>query len=353
MIEEDRNPNLPPMLYNYTFEDADFLRMLLVVQLQLHPVLVKLLETRKRPAENALDPVICCLACHAAKRGYKGIVRILLAQEDVDWNIYGPCDETLLMLVAEWNDEDILRTVLQQGCPVNAISYQESALHRVVNRGYTSSIRILLEAGADVDSCGKYGQSIISQAIIGEASGETLGKMIDLLLEYKADINAHGWHGNTPLHYAAATPILDTYAVEYLISKGANPNLPNEKWTTPLDLAKDVIAFGEIVVWVGEGPSPSEVHAERATRIIPILQKAGGKTAKEMLQPSIGEQGPCFPPEWLDSLEKIKERNSLYNPGAPPIQMPERTLWSLQQDFNEEESTRITLLPKVYQPNSN
>ena len=228
MINEERIPNWPPIIYDYPFENADFLRMLLVVQLHLHAVLVKLLETRKRPAEDALDPVICRLACHAAKRRYKEIVRTLLAQEDVDWNMRGPCDETLLMLVAEWRDEGILRTVLRQGCPVNAISYQESALHRAVRRGCTSSTRILLEAGAEVDGYGNRGQSIISQAIIGGVSGESLGKMIDLLLEYKADINAHGSYSHTPLHYAADTPILDldTYAVEYLILKSANPNLP-------------------------------------------------------------------------------------------------------------------------------
>ena len=326
MAEETWVENWKRVLYEeLSVRDPDFLQMLLAVKFGLGIVLAELLKTHTNPAENALDPMISLLACDAAKRGYRESVKLLLTQKNVDWNMCGIDGENLLMLVTERNDEDNLRTLLQtKNCSVNTFTDQGSALQRAVGSGYTSITRILLEAGADLDARGTYGQSVIIQAMNAMVSGESWGEMMDLLLEYKADMNAHGWHGNTPLHLAASAPTLDTYAVEYLVSKGANLNLPNGLGKTPLDMAKNAVEAGA-VNFEGEETSYSRDNLKRATQITSILQKAGGKTAEEMCQPSIGDQGPCFPPEWLDRLEKIKEWNSLYDPGAPLIKLPGHT----------------------------
>ena len=298
--------------------DPEFLAMLLAVRFGLVIVLAKLLETHTKPAANELDQMISRLACDAAKRGNREIVRLLLTQNDVDWNMCCIDGENLLMLLAERNDEDNLRTLLQtKNCSVNTFTNEGSVLQRAVGSGYTSITRILLEAGAEVDASGNIGHSVIYRAMKGMVSGESWGEMMDVLLEYKADINALSCNDTTPLHYVAGDYILDTYAVEYLVSKGANLNLPNRLRKTPLDMAKAAVFEARGVDSKGNPRYPKD-EVERAAQIISILQKAGGKTAKEMNQLSIGEQGPCFP-EWLDRLEKLKEWNSLYEPGAQRV----------------------------------
>ena len=261
------------------WKEADFFKMLLAVQFGLKSVLVELLKTHTRPVENALDRVVSRLACHAVKIGHKEIVRLLLTKKDVDWDMCGPSGDRLLMLVAGWNDEDILRTLLQKGsCSVNALSNfpttPGTALHLATKNGCTSIARILLEAGADVEAHGRYCSSVIAEATPFLIHHACWHEMMDLLLEYKANINAQSMEsGYTPLHSVARTSFMGTHVVvEYLVSKGAGLNLPDAQGNTPLDLAE------------GQSPKHYAYNKEVAAKIIQILREAGGKTAREMIE---------------------------------------------------------------------
>ncbi len=254
---------LATITYEESLKDADFFRMLLAVQFGLKSVLVELLKSHTRPAENALDRVISRLACHAAKLGYREIVKLLLTKKGVDWDMCGFCGDKLLMLVAGWNDEDTLRILLQkESCSVNALANMGSALHWATRNGCTSIARILLEAGADVEARGSSSLSVIPEATPYLVTGGSWEEMMELLLEYKADINGQTFLGYTALHIVARC---STHAVEYLVSKGADLNLPDYYGNTPLDLV--------------EKHSSGEVEA----KIIRILREAGGKTGKEMV----------------------------------------------------------------------
>ncbi len=52
--------------------------------------------------------------------------------------------------------------------------------------------------------------------------------MVDLLLEYKVDINAPDQYGRTTLHVLANVSYCSTYIVDYPVSKGADINLLNK-----------------------------------------------------------------------------------------------------------------------------
>ena len=219
--------------------------------------------------------------------------------------------ESLLMLLAERDDEDSLRTLLQtKRCSVNAVNDQGSALQWAVRRGRTSNARLLLETGAELEARYNNGRSIIFQAFMLVCA--PWREMVDLLLEYKADINTHGWHGDTVLH-AASGILRDIPATKYLVSKGANPNLPNGPGKTPLDLAESLVEKGRS-------------DPKRAAQIVSILREAGGKTAEEMRQPCTSELDPCFSPQWLDRLKDIAEWHAIYDPSTPLIEIPEHTL---------------------------
>ena len=272
------------LLYEDLLKDAQLFRLLLPVHVGLKDFLVELLKRHTRPAENALDTVISRLAGYAAWFEHRDIVRLLLTKKDVDWNVSAWNGKELVTQIAGWNDEDTLRTLLQkESCSVDALTGMGSALHLAVRNGFTSIARMLLEAGADVEALNKQHNPVIITAltrIIGERTWDW--EMIDLLLEYKADVNAHGENGNTALHYAHWS---GTKAIVYLVSKGANLNLRNELGQTPLDSA----------------------IFERAAESIKTLQTAGGKTAIGMF---IDEHGSSIPPEWLEKLKKNQERRN-------------------------------------------
>ena len=261
--------------YEDSLENSAFFKMLLAVQFGLKRVLAELLKTHTRPAEDTLDPVIGRLACHAAGLGYREIVKLLLTKGDVDWNMSNFYGKKLVVLVAEWEDEDIMRTLLQkESCSVNALTNSESALYWATRNGSTSIARMLLEAGADVEAAGGRGLSVIAEATPYLILHECWDEMMDLLLEYKADVNAQSiCHGYTPLHSVARYSFMDTHlVVEYLVSKGADLNLPDLRGNTPLDLAEV------------QRPIGCRYNQETATKIIQVLREAGGKTAREMIE---------------------------------------------------------------------
>ena len=283
------------VLYEDLLKDAYFFRLLLPVHFGLEGVLVELLKRHIRPAENTLDTVISCLACHAARRGYREIVRLLLTQKDVDWDICDMLGDHLLSLVTM----DNLRILLHKdNCSVNATSSYGTALHKAVAWSGLPRVQALLEAGADAGGHDDYGCPVIYVAVHHYPWNESWGKMMDLLLEYNADINAHNKNGSMVLHCAMRSPYYG-YAVEYLLSVGANPNLPDKLGRTPLGLIEESAV---------KGPDQlqSVGHHDHGM-VIEILRKAGGKTAKEMSQSFIGEHGPSFPPEWMERLKSIQE----------------------------------------------
>ena len=285
------------IMYEDLLKDSELFRLLLPVHFGLEGILVKLLKRYTRPAENTLDTVISRLACHAARFGYKEIVRLLLTQKDVDWDMCDSSGENLLLLV----DEVTLRTLLQkENCSVNVNNDDGSALHAAVTDSEPSRVRILLESGADVRGRNKYGEPVIVKVMSSRSFGESEREMMDILLEYKADINAHTPNGSTALHLAVRTPAFG-YKVEYLVSKGANLNLPDGLGKTALDIVEDSAA--------GKHTRRSDSDYDHEM-VIQILREAGGKTAKEMSQPSVNEQDPSFPPEWLERLKDIQELES-------------------------------------------
>ena len=286
---------LKPLTYEDLLKDADFFRMLLAAHFRLKDVLVELLKRRTRPAENALDPVISDLACHAARLGYKEIVRLLLNKKDVDWNMCGFDDRNLLLLVVGWDEEETLRILLQkESCSVNALTDSGSALHCAGRTGHTSIARIFLEARAEVEARRKDCWSVISEAVPCLPGDVFLKEMMDLLLEYKADINAPSRKGDTVLHIAAALSQDSTLAVEYLVLKGANVNLLNRQGKTPLDLAKnhaerEAPADPEPRMPI-EFQNFKKCQKEVAVKIVQILREAGGRTATEL---SLLSSGPA------------------------------------------------------------
>jgi len=173
----------------------------------------------------------------------------------------------LLWHAARYGAEYALRHALSRGAKVDF-----GALFCAIHGGNINCLRLLLEAGADIDSAGYYGMGPLDlngmtplnvSALCGqldclqlllEAGAETdkadqngrvalfyaawWGRVdcLRLLLEAGADKNKSDTNGNTPLHQAARVGHLD--CLRLLLEAGADASARNKEGETPLDIAE-------------------------------------------------------------------------------------------------------------------
>jgi ankyrin repeat protein len=130
-------------------------------------------------------------------------------------------------------------------------------------------VRLLIERGADIEAKDKDGQTVLHVAARGDYA------ITALLLEHGADVNATDVHGITPLH----TAILennDDNIVKLLIAQGAVVNARDEDGYTPLHVAslgisdnsaaiQLLLAHGAIINARAEnGYTPAHLASDRA-----------------------------------------------------------------------------------------
>ena len=132
-----------------------------------------------------------------------------------------------------------------------------------------------------VRSRGWHGRTLLHYAAMLESK-----EMVELLLAFKADVNAADDWGNTPLHRAAGAGRVEV--VRYLLSSGANANAKSKGGTTPLHLASaighDHADVAELLLQSGadvdaktdSGNTPL-VEAARTGDVADLLKRHGGR----------------------------------------------------------------------------
>lgn len=165
----------------------------------------------------------------AVVRDDPGTINALL-QRGFDPNTRDPKGQVGLTLALQNGSFKVFDALLQaRGLQVDARNTQdESPLMIAALRGQVQAVRSLIEREADVN---KAGWTPLHYA----ATGGHL-KMIELLLEHYAFIDAQAPNGNTPLMMAAyfGTP----EAVKLLIEQGADVKMTNQSGKTALDFAQ-------------------------------------------------------------------------------------------------------------------
>ncbi len=132
-------------------------------------------------------------------------------------------DYTRLHNAAAGGDIATLRACIAAGEPVNYVAGRnsKSALCRAVLGGHEEAVRLLIEAGADVNYHGEgtYDDNLILHHAVGTRSVN----IVRLLLDAGAEVDYHEkMFGATPLFWAADSP--DSDIVKLLLEHGANPN---------------------------------------------------------------------------------------------------------------------------------
>ncbi|XP_046462731.1 uncharacterized protein LOC124208913 [Daphnia pulex] len=131
------------------------------------------------------------------------------------------------------NDQEIDENLKEGKFDINSRDQNgDTPLFWAIRANKVEKVKILLERGADPTKLNNEGLTPFQVAVTQNKHSEIL----DLLLEDEdVDINDGGISGYTLLHWAMATS--NVTVVDFLLSRGANPNVAGQNGATPLHMA--------------------------------------------------------------------------------------------------------------------
>lgn len=201
----------------------------------------------------------------AARNNKAEILKQLLANgADPDQRV-GVRNETALIRAAFWGHTEIVNLLIEAGADPSAKDNGgNTAFHEAVSRGKREVAKLLFEKGAECDARNDMGltpfflaaangqqetaiwmlelgadPNIRSEAVVDTpvsyAAKKDQIKLLEALIEKKADINVVGDGGNMPLHHGASR--CNSRIVTALLQAGADVDIMNERGMTPLHMA--------------------------------------------------------------------------------------------------------------------
>ncbi|CAD7696842.1 unnamed protein product [Ostreobium quekettii] len=170
----------------------------------------------------------------ASQRNHTMVVRVLL-ESGADLNKQGSKMSTPLFFAAQSDATSTLAFLLQRdGIEVELMNFQGwTPLIVASDMGHEGSVGLLLEAGANTTARSQAMATALHRAVL------TLNgtRVINLLVENGAEIDAQDNMGDTPLEYASWAG--NTPAVQALMVAGANASIPDNG--RPPQLAVDAL----------------------------------------------------------------------------------------------------------------
>ncbi|RTE81426.1 hypothetical protein BHE90_004097 [Fusarium euwallaceae] len=161
--------------------------------------------------------------------------RVLL-DTGVDLNWANP-EGTALYLAAFYNELDVAKLILSYHpdleikCPAEkSWDFGYTALHVATSKGFTEMVRLLVEAGADLNSTTPIGGTPLILAVANDSEDCTKA-----LLEYDLDLDTKDVLGFTALHCVPSPGGLSI--AKLLVNRGASLEIRNNDGRSVLDLA--------------------------------------------------------------------------------------------------------------------
>ena len=152
-----------------------------------------------------------------------------LLRNGADVNEVGKHDRTSLFLAARHNHPEVVKVLLSYDADleIDTPIQRGSALSVATERGNTEVVRLLLEAGANVNHRSRPNFSPLQWAVV-----ENREDILRILMKYNPKVNLVDEDGDTALHCVnSKTSVM---IVNILDVGGADPNIRNKENETPI-----------------------------------------------------------------------------------------------------------------------
>jgi ankyrin repeat protein len=214
---------------------------------------------------------------YAALCGFSRLANYLILTYGEDVNANCGHHGTALHATSYEGHFDVACLLLDHGADVNLRGHSgETPLETAYRRNNLEIMQLLLEHGTDPDvRSGAWDPGTLTHAASMSGSAE----VIELLLRYKADVNARSVAGRTPLHGASESGHVKV--VQLLLERGADVNARSPfHGSTPLTLASRWGHLEVVRVLLGHG---ADLHT-RGYRDLTAFQWATSSGHTEIAQ---------------------------------------------------------------------
>ncbi len=194
----------------------------------------------------------------AATNGQLEIVKYLV-EKGGDVNVKDNYGGTLLQSAVYNGKLEVVKYLVGKGANVNLKdNIGKTPLHLAAINGLLQVVKYLVENGADVNKKDNLGETSLQfVAIKGHP------EIVKYLVEKGADVNVTNNSWETPLHFAASEGQLEI--VKYLVEKGADVNVKNNSWKTPLHVAASEGQLEVVKYLVEKGAGVNEMDNKGKT----------------------------------------------------------------------------------------
>lgn len=300
----------------------------------------------------------------AAKNQDQQQIRTLLSRR-ADVNVRSNDGSTALLWVAHWNDVETADLLLRAGADPNAANeFRMTPLSQACVNASASLVELLLKAGANPNTpigtgetplmtCAKTGSAKAVRMLIDHdasinakepvqhqtalmwAAAERHPDVMKMLIDAKADLQAHTRNGFTALHFAAREG--DQETVRLLLAAGVSVNIrtepdgaENEKpagaeaaGTTRAGAAAGGAGVGALTRGRGTNPAPSGY-----TPLLVATIRGQVELALFLLDqgadPNVGDAGSFMPLHWAVTTWESGASNPVYGFEDPMSGIPDR-----------------------------
>jgi ankyrin repeat protein len=186
----------------------------------------------------------------ACIKGYADLLPVLI-QAGADPSAPDRSDQTPLDLALDYSNKTVISALLKRSEHYEMLrSNFAEAMERANRNGRTEIVRILLDAGWDVNHSTASGSTYLNDAAL---KGNM--KLVRLLLERHANLDVRNEAGGTPLHDAALSGNTDVIAL--LLDRGCPIDArESESGATPLMMAASLGRTAAVALLLERGANP-------------------------------------------------------------------------------------------------